>query len=85
MLGATVRASYSGNTVAITEAKDVPRFRIRLSDAMLDLDMPVRVENAGRELFAATAPRTIDVLARTLQERGDPTAMFSAEVSVDLR
>jgi hypothetical protein len=83
--GATVRANYSGNTVALTEVSDVPRLRIRLSDAMVDLDKPVRVENAGRELFAQTAARTIDVLARTLAERGDPSAMFSAEVALELR
>jgi hypothetical protein len=31
------------------------------------------------------ATRTIAVLARTLEERGDPKVMYSAELTVELR
>jgi hypothetical protein len=38
-----------------------------------------------RELFAGTVPRTIAVIARTLEERGDPELIFAGEVAVDLQ
>ncbi len=58
--------------------------RIRLDDTMLDLDEPVVVVNADHELFRGVPPRTILTLARTLEERGDPRGLFSAEIEVSL-
>jgi poly(3-hydroxybutyrate) depolymerase len=83
--GALVRASYSGNSVTIGEASNVTRLHVRLADAMMNLDQPVRIEQAGRELFAGMAERSIAVLARTLHERGDPSVIYSAELTVQLR
>jgi hypothetical protein len=85
MPGALVRASYAGNSVAIDEASNVTRLHVRLADGMMNLDAPVRIEQAGRELFAGMARRTIAVIARTLQERGDPSVIYSAELTVELR
>jgi len=83
-LASEVRASYADGAVSITGVKDLSKLTVRLTDEMLDLDRPVRIEKDGRELFSGTVSRTIDVLARTLAERSDPAMVFSAEVSVSL-
>jgi hypothetical protein len=82
--GTTVTATYAGNVVTLSEVSGLPQLTLRLSDAMLDLDQPVRVEHDGRELHADRVDRTIAVLSRTLQERGDPALVFSAEITVAL-
>jgi hypothetical protein len=82
--GTTVTASYAGSTVSLADVSGLSQLRLRFSDAMMDLDQPVQVELAGRELFAGRVDRTIATLARTLQERGDPAMMFSGELGVAL-
>ncbi|HTU59763.1 MAG TPA: hypothetical protein VMF89_15030 [Polyangiales bacterium] len=81
---ALVVASYDTMGVHISDVKDVKRVSIRLTDEMLDLDGPIRVDFKGQMLSAAPAPRTISVLDRCIQERGDPGLVYSAEVTVDL-
>jgi hypothetical protein len=58
--------------------------RIRLNDRMMDLGRPVVIRCGGQELFRGVAPRTIATIARTLEERGDPASVFSAEIEVKL-
>ena len=82
--GAEVVASYDGRTVTIEKASGVERLLVRLSDAMVDLDQPVSIVFGGRTLFKGVQPRTTGVLAKTLAERGDPTAVFTAEVELHL-
>ena len=82
--GSQIHAHYGEGGVSIDMVKGVRKLQIRLSDAMLDLDRPVRISYAGRELSAAPVPRTIATLARTLDERNDPSMLFSGEVSVDI-
>jgi len=74
----------AGQRITITEASPQGRLAIRLDDTMLDLDEPVVVVNADHELFRGVPPRTILTLARTLEERGDPRGLFSAEIEVSL-
>jgi len=81
---AVVHAAYEGNTIALGEISGLQAITVRVSDAMMDLDMPLRIEREGDELFAATVERTIAVLARTLEERGDRALVFSSEVAVEL-
>ena len=81
---ALIRAEYAEGKVMLTEVTAVPRLVVRLTDAMMDLDQPVRVERGGSALFAGKVERTIAVIARTLEERGDPALIFSAELGVDL-
>ena len=57
--------------------------RIRLDDEMVDLDEPVIVMRDGEEVFRGLSPRTIGTIARTLQERGDPRGVYSAEIVLD--
>jgi hypothetical protein len=80
--GTEVTAAYSGDTVTLSSTSGLSRLRVRLTDAMIDLDRPVTVEHEGRELFTCEVERTIAVLARTLDERGDPALMFCSEVTV---
>jgi poly(3-hydroxybutyrate) depolymerase len=80
-----VHAAYEANTIALSEISGLQAITVRFSDAMMDLDMPVRIEQDGTELFAGTIERKIAVLARTLEERGDRPLMFSSEVTVALQ
>ena len=51
---------------------------------MLDQDRAISVRRDGAELFSGVVPRTIAVLYSTLADRGDPSLMFSGEISVPL-
>jgi hypothetical protein len=82
--GQRVVARRSGQTIDIDEATGVARLRILLDDTMLDLDAPVTVRMGGHTLFQGVAPRSRDTMRRTLRERGDPTAMFVAEIDVQI-
>lgn len=82
--GAEVRARRNGQNIEIEKAEGIDALTILLSDDMLDLDLPIKVTAQGKELFSGTVPRTISTLARTLQQREDPSLVFSAEVLVSL-
>jgi poly(3-hydroxybutyrate) depolymerase len=82
--GTQVTASYGNGTVVLSAVTGLQRLSLRFTDAMMDLDRPVRVELAGEELFAGQVTRTIEVMGRTLEERGDPALIFHAELSVEL-
>ncbi len=82
--GDRVTASYAGDTFALSDVMGVSQLTLRATDAMLDLDQPVRVEQGGQEIFAGMLERTIAVIAKTLDERGDPAMVFCAETTVAL-
>jgi acetyl esterase/lipase len=82
--GSEVTASYTGQTVTIESAKGFERVTVRLSDAMMDLDKPISVMFGNQEMFRGLAPRHIETLSKTLEERGDPHAIFAAEVEVQI-
>ncbi len=63
-------------------AKDAGTVVVRLNDDMLDLDQPVTIERDGEKVCDSVVKRTISTLAKTLQTRGDPELMFSAEVTI---
>jgi poly(3-hydroxybutyrate) depolymerase len=75
----TVRATTNAQQIDIN-SDDVASVRVRLRDDLLDLDLPVTIRFNGGEVFGGIVPRTIGVLAATLEERGDPRMMFSGEV-----
>jgi predicted peptidase len=77
-----VIATRGGQTIDITTAEKVSKLLIRLDDRTTDLDKPVEVKKAGTTLFTGIAPRTIAVLTKTLEGRGDPGIVFDAEVEV---
>lgn len=51
---------------------------------MVDLDKPITISFAGKEIFNGFALRTIGTMLKTLSGRGDPKLIFDSEVSVDL-
>ena len=75
------RRSVEGQEVTLND--DSGPLRIRLDDELFDLDAPVRVIRGDEVIHRSTPPRTIGTLHRTLQERGDPQGMFSAEIVVE--
>ena len=78
-----VIARRQGQKIEI-ESSDRPNFAVLLRDDMLDLDAEVTIAMGDRVLFQGRAPRTIANLAKTLNDRGDPLAMFSAQIDVQL-
>ena len=80
--GQRMVVTRQGQEITIVEAPPSLTVRILLDDTMLDLDQDVRVMQDGKELFAGRVPRSKAVIERTLQERFDPKAAFTAEVKV---
>ncbi len=63
------------------QTSQVP-LRIYLNDHMLDLDQPVTVILNGQQVFAARVPLKLDVMLKSLAERGDPRYLFPAEIAI---
>ena len=80
--GQRLVVTRQGQEITIVEAPPSVAVRILLDDAMLDLDQDVRVTQDGKELFAGRVPRSKAVIERTLQDRFDPKAAFTAEVKI---
>jgi hypothetical protein len=78
-----VIAEQRGQQIDV-QAGGVPKLLIRVNDRMLDFDQPVTVTANGQRLFHDKVHRMIAVLAKTLDEYGDPQSVFSGELSVDL-
>ena len=73
-------AERNGQEIRITGEGPI---KVRLDDAMLDLDEEVVILRNGEEVFRGHVPRTMSALSRTLAERGDPRGIYSAEISVE--
>jgi hypothetical protein len=75
--GQKIEAQVDGQTVTL--AGDVPSgIELRLSDALLDLDQPVKVVVNGKETFSGKVERKAGAIRRTLEERADLPAAASA-------
>jgi predicted peptidase len=79
-----VVASRAGQEIDIATAEKVTKLLIHLDDRMADLDKEIVVKQVGEKLFSAVAPRTVAVMVKTLNNRGDQGLMFDAEVEVTL-
>ena len=82
--GQRIVATRSGQTIDIVDAVGVSRLSVRLDDSMVDLDQPVTVRVAGKTVFRGIVPRSIEAIRRTLEERGDPRGIFTAEVEIEM-
>ena len=82
--GARVVATRDGQTIRIDHATGTSDLRVRLDDTMCNLDNAVIIKRGDDVVFTGIVPRTIATIAQTIQERGDPTASFAAEVAVPL-
>ncbi len=83
-LGSLVVTERIGQTIAIAKAEQVPNLLVRFDDRMLDLDKPIAITYAGKELYKGIPSRNIGVMLNTLIGRGDPKLIFDAEVRVEL-
>ncbi len=82
-LGAEIVVERHGQVIEIVSWEEQGELAIRLDDTMLNLDEPVSVRHADRELFRGDVPRTVAVLTRTLREREDPRGLFPAEIRLE--
>jgi predicted esterase len=74
-------AHVEGQTITI-EAPGSGRLTLRLSDALLDLDQPVRVMAGGRSIFEGKVARSFAAVAQSLREREDPDTAATALLPV---
>lgn len=62
---------------------DVPKgLALRLSDALVDLDRPIRVRVGDREVFNGPVPRDEAVIRNSLAERADPASAATARLEL---
>ena len=80
---AEIVATRDKNKISI-ESNDADQVSVRLNDDMLDLDVPVLVSSGSSTIYESKVPRTIGTVAKTIAERGDPKAIYSAEIKVAL-
>ena len=79
--GRRIDAEVKGRTIAL--GGDVPRgTTLRLSDALLSLDEPLKVTVNGKEVFSGKAVRTEAAIRQSLEERADPAAAATALVEL---
>lgn len=77
-------ASIEEQTVTL-EGPGGRTVEVRLSSAMVDLDAPVAIVTSdGEILFEGHVERSADTIARAIEERGDPSAIYEATVTVTL-
>jgi predicted esterase len=70
-------ARVEGQTITI-ETPATGSLALRLSDALLDLDRPVRVMAGGRAIFEGAVPRSFPAVVQSLREREDPETVATA-------
>lgn len=80
--GQEIVATLDGQGIDIAAPKGLP-VRVRLCDAMLDMDQPISLELNNGETESIKVTRTIAIMAQSLAERADPTMVFSAEVVIN--
>ncbi len=78
-----VVAQRDGNRIEIISS-DRSQLAVLFRDDWVDMDSPVEVVSGETTLFRGVVPRTITTLSATLSDRGDPTALFSGQVIIDL-
>ena len=77
---ATVFAAREKNHIDFEGVEKMDSIRIRLNDSMVDFDQPIEVtyEHGDKQSFAIN--RTAGLIHQTIEERGDPDFIFSAEI-----
>lgn len=79
-----VVAEITGQTISLSNVKDITKLTILLNDKLVDMNYPVKVIFEGRPLFSGKVPRKLDVIKRTFNRRHDPKMLFCGEVEVEL-
>jgi hypothetical protein len=70
-------AHVDGQTITI-EKPSTGAMTLRLSDAMLDLDQPVRVVAGDHTIFQGKVTRSLAAIDQSLRERSDPDTVATA-------
>jgi hypothetical protein len=77
-------ASVDGQSITL-EGPSGRTVEVRLSGALVDLDQPLSIVSTGGEtLFEGLVERSAEAIMRSIEERGDPSAMYEATVTVSL-
>lgn len=84
MIGARCVVRRDGQSFHIEDHTGMKDLLVRLDDSMCDLDQPVSVSVDGKVVFSGIVPRQLEVIRKTIDERGDPHGIFSAEIRVPL-
>lgn len=74
-------ARVDGQTITI-ETPASGELTLRLADALLDLDQPIKVVAAGRTVFEDTVARSFSAIERSLSEHEDPETAATATLNV---
>jgi predicted esterase len=74
-------AHVEGQTISI-ETPVAGSLVLRLSDALLDLDRPVRVVAGGRTIFEGNVSRSFTAVLQSLREREDPETVATVLLPV---
>jgi predicted esterase len=74
-------AQVEGQTITI-ETPKTGSLTLRLSDALLDLDQPIRVVASGRTVFKGKVRRSFAAIVQSLREREDPDTVATALLPV---
>lgn len=74
--------SHDGNLFRIESDEGLQEMTLRMDETMIDFSQDVVVMRGEIELFRGLLTPNLDTLRTTLRERGDPAAMWSAEVTV---
>lgn len=77
--GQDINAERNGQSISVT-AKGISHVTLLLNDAMLDMDQPVTITFNGTTLPPRKVTRTVAIMQRTLEERGDPDLVFRGEI-----
>jgi len=74
-------AHVDGQTVTI-ETPATGNLTLRLSDALVNLDQPVKVIANGKTIFEGKVPRSFAAIEQSLSEREDPDTVATAQLPV---
>ena len=78
-----IEAKIDGQKINIVEST-ANEFELLLRDGLLNLDDEIVVTMSGSTILSGQPFRTIATLTKTLIDRGDPRAMYSASIPVEL-
>ncbi len=80
---ATIKGEIVGSTIKLS-VENATKVTVFLSDEMIDLDKPVRVEINGKEEFSGTVKRSAGVAVEEVLRRNDRNAIFAAVLELDV-
>ncbi|HUC84379.1 MAG TPA: sugar-binding protein, partial [Candidatus Acidoferrales bacterium] len=75
-------ARVDGQNIVIEAPASGGKVTLRLSDALLDLDQPIRVSAGGKTIFEGKVPRSFAAIIESLNTREDPALAATALLRV---